>query len=136
MRVQATTDRDPQFGTDIYSSVRADFGDFELSFYISTQMAARQIMVFHGTEGFIEVKSPFNADRYGAEEIEVTNQSHGESQLYRFQDARQYRLEAEAFTRAAKGETAEVVTLESSKQNQMFIDAIYRASEKDGWEAV
>ena len=136
IRVQATTDRDPQFGTDIYSSVRADFGDFELSFYISTQMAARQIMVFHGTEGFIEVKSPFNADRYGAEEIEVTNQNHGESQHYRFQDARQYRLEAEAFARAAKGETAEVVTLESSKKNQLFIDAIYRASEKDGWETV
>jgi predicted dehydrogenase len=136
LRVQATTDRDPQFGTDFYSSVRADFGDFELSFYISTQMAARQVMVFHGTEGYIEVKSPFNADRYGAEEIEVTNQSHGESRLYRFQDARQYRLEAEAFSRAAKGEKVEVVPLESSKRNQMFIDAIYRASEKDGWEAV
>jgi predicted dehydrogenase len=60
--------RDPEFGTDIYSSVKADFGDFELSFYISTQLANRQIMVFHGTEGFIEVKSPFNADRWGAEE--------------------------------------------------------------------
>ncbi|MGQ3295531.1 MAG: Gfo/Idh/MocA family protein, partial [Shinella sp.] len=36
LRVQATTDRDPEFGTDIYSSVRADFGDFELSFYVST----------------------------------------------------------------------------------------------------
>jgi predicted dehydrogenase len=136
VRVQATTERDPQFGTDIYSSVRADFGDFELSFYISTQLAARQVMVFHGTDGFIEVKSPFNADRYGAEEIEVTNVNHAESRHYRFQDARQYRLEAEAFARAAQGEEAEVVTLESSKKNQLFIDAIYRASEKDGWEPV
>ncbi|MCQ2005656.1 Gfo/Idh/MocA family protein [Rhizobium sp. NRK18] len=136
LRVQATTERDPEFGTDIYSSVRADFGSFELSFYISTQLAARQVMVFHGTEGFIEVKSPFNADRYGAEEIEVTNQSHGESRLYRYQDCRQYRLEAEAFARAAAGEDAEVVTLESSRKSQLFIDAIYRASEKDGWEAV
>lgn len=136
LRVQATIERDKTFGTDIYSSVRADFGDFELSFYISTQLAARQIMVFHGTEGFIEVKSPFNADRYGAEEIEVTNVNHAESRHYRFQDARQYRLEAEAFARAAQGEEAEVVTLESSKKNQAFIDAIYRASEKDGWETV
>ena len=136
LRVQASTTRDPEFGTDIYSSVRADFGDFELSFYVSTQMAARQVMVFHGTDGFIEVKSPFNADRYGAEEIEVTNQNHGESHHYRFQDARQYRLEAEAFSRAALGESVEVVTLESSKLNQKFIDAIYRASEKDGWETV
>lgn len=136
LRVQANTDRDPEFGTDIYSSVRADFGDFELSFYISTQLAARQIMVFHGDKGFIEVKSPFNADRYGAEELELTNQNHSQSQLFRFQDARQYKLEAEAFSRAAKGETEEVVTLESSVNNQKLIDAIYRASEKDGWEPV
>jgi predicted dehydrogenase len=136
LRVQANTDRDPDFGTDIYSSVRADFGDFELSFYISTQLAARQVMVFHGDKGFIEVKSPFNADRYGAEELELTNQNHSQSQLFRFQDARQYKLEAEAFSRAAKGETEEVVTLESSVNNQKLIDAIYRASEKDGWEPV
>lgn len=136
IRVQASTDRDPEFGTDIYSSVRADFGDFELSFYISTQLAARQVMVFHGDKGFIEVKSPFNADRYGAEEIELTNQNHSQSQYFRFQDARQYKLEAEAFSRAAKGEADDVVPLESSVKNQKLIDAIYRASEKDGWESV
>ncbi len=136
LRIQASTDRDPEFGTDIYSSVRADFGTFELSFYISTQLAARQVMVFHGEKGFIEVKSPFNADRYGAEELELTNQGHSESQVFRFPDSRQYKLEAEAFTRAALGESQEVVTLESSKLNQKMIDAIYRASEKDGWEAV
>ncbi|WP_276119532.1 Gfo/Idh/MocA family protein [Pararhizobium qamdonense] len=136
LRVQANTDRDLEFGTDIFSSVRADFGDFELSFYISTQLAARQVMVFHGDKGFIEVKSPFNADRYGAEELELTNQNHSQSQLFRFQDARQYKLEAEAFSRAAKGESQEIVTLESSVNNQKLIDAIYRASEKDGWEPV
>ncbi|OJF93634.1 Gfo/Idh/MocA family protein [Pararhizobium antarcticum] len=136
IRVQATTDRDPEFGTDIYSSVRADFGDFELSFYISTQLAARQVMVFHGDQGFIEVKSPFNADRYGAEEVELTNQSHAQSQIFRFQDARQYKLQVEAFSKAALGEQEEIVPLESSVLNQKLIDAIYRASEKDGWETV
>ncbi|MGF6254168.1 Gfo/Idh/MocA family protein [Ensifer sp. LBL] len=136
VRVQASTDRDPDFGTDIYSSVRADFGDFELSFYISTQLAARQVMVFHGDKGFIEVKSPFNADRYGREEVELTNQNHAQSQLFRFQDARQYKLQAEAFARAARGEDEEVVTLENSRLNQKFIDAIYRASAKDGWETI
>jgi len=136
LRVQATTDRDPQFGTDIYSSVRADFGDFELSFYVSTQLAARQLMVFHGTEGFIEVKSPFNANRWGAEEVELTSQDHGQSQIFRFPDNRQYKREAEAFATLAQGGKAEVVPLESSVKNQKFIDAVYRASEKDGWEKV
>ena len=135
-RVQAVTERDPEFGTDIYSSVKAEFDSFELSFYISTQLANRQVMVFHGTDGFIEVKSPFNADRYGAEEIELTNRNHGESRIFRFPDSRQYKREAEAFARAALGEKEEIVSLESSKLNQAFIDAIYRASEKDGWETV
>lgn len=136
LRVQAVTERDAEFGTDIYSSVKADFGSFDMSFYISTQMANRQIMVFHGDQGFIEVKSPFNADRWGAEEVELSNQSHGQSQIFRFPDSRQYRCEIEAFAKAAAGETTEVVSLENSKANQRFIDAIYRASEKDGWEAV
>jgi predicted dehydrogenase len=136
LRVQANTDRDPTFGTDVYSSVRADFGDFELSFYIATQLASRQVMVFHGTEGYVEVKSPFNANRYGAEELELTTQNHAESRHFRFQDSRQYRCEVEAFTRAARGEKEEIVTLESSRNNQRFIDAIYRASVKDGWEKV
>ena len=135
-RVQAVVERDPEFGTDIYSSVKADFGEFELSFYVSTQMANRQLMVFHGTEGFIEVKSPFNADRWGAEEVELTNQGHNVSQIFRFQDSRQYKCEAEAFARAALGAAEEIVTLENSKANQKLIDAIYRAADKDGWEEV
>jgi predicted dehydrogenase len=135
-RVQAVVRRDPDFGTDIYSSVKADFGGFELSFYIATQMANRQVMVFHGTEGFIEVKSPFNADRYGAEEIELNNQKHNVSQVFRFPDSRQYRRQTEAFAKADAGEASEIVTLESSVKNQRFIDAIYRAGEHDGWETV
>ncbi|MNI34494.1 hypothetical protein D3C73_884850 [compost metagenome] len=135
-RVQAVVRRDPDFGTDIYSSVKADFGGFELSFYIATQMANRQVMVFHGTEGFIEVKSPFNADRYGAEEIELNNQKHNVSQVFRFPDSRQYRRQTEAFAKAVAGEASEIVTLESSVKNQRFIDAIYRAGEHDGWETV
>lgn len=137
LKVQAVVERDAEFGTDIYSSVKADFGGFELSFYVSTQMASRQSMVFHGTEGFIEVRSPFNADRWGAEEVELSNQSHNQSQVFRFQDSRQYRREVEAFARAAlSGDHSEVVSLESSRENQRFIDAIYRAGEKDGWETV
>lgn len=136
LRVQAVTERDPDFGTDIYSSVKADFGAFELTFYVATQMANRQSMVFHGTEGTIEVKSPFNANRWGAEEIELSNQSHGQSQTFRFADSRQYKCQVEEFARAAQGEQAEIVSLEYSKLNQKFIDAIYRASDKDGWEPV
>jgi predicted dehydrogenase len=136
LRVQATIERDKTFGTDIYSSIRADFGDFELSFYLSTQMAARQVMVFHGEKGFIEVFAPFNAGLYDHHRIELHNQNHTEAQVFRFPGTQQYRLECEAFVRAAQGGKDRVFTLEESVLNQKVIDAIFRAGEKDGWEAV
>lgn len=135
-RVQATVERDAKFGTDIYSSVRADFGGFELSFYVSTQMAARQAMVFHGDKGFIEVASPFNAGIYDHHRVELHNQNHSEAQVFRFPGAQQYRLEVEAFARAAQGGEDRMFTLEESVANQKVIDAIYRAGGRDRWEAV
>ncbi|TPL45246.1 Gfo/Idh/MocA family oxidoreductase [Mesorhizobium sp. B2-4-6] len=136
IRVQATIERDKTFGTDIYSSIRADFGDFELSFYLSTQMAARQVMVFHGEKGFIEVFGPFNAGLYEHHRIELHNQNHTEAQVFRFPGTQQYRLECEAFVRTAQGGKDRVFTLEESVLNQKVIDAIFRAGEKDGWENV
>lgn len=135
-RVQATIERDKNFGTDIYSSIRADFGDFELSFYLSTQMAARQLMVFHGENGFIEVHSPFNAGLYDHHRVELHNQNHTEATVFRFPGTQQYRLEVESFARAARGGGDRVFTLEESVLNQKVIDAIFRAGEQDGWESV
>ena len=135
-RVQATVERDPTFGTDIYSSVRADFGSFELSFYLATQLAARQSMVFHGDKGFIEIGSPFNAGIYDDHRVVLHNQNHSEAQVFRFPATQQYRLQVEAFGRAAKGEDAPIFSLEDSVNNQKMIDAIFRAGESGGWEAV
>ncbi|MER9302834.1 Gfo/Idh/MocA family oxidoreductase [Mesorhizobium sp. M0293] len=136
LRVQATIERDEKFGTDIYSSIRADFGDFELSFYLSTQMAARQVMVFHGEKGFIEVFSPFNAGLYDHHRVELHNQNHTEAQVFRFPGTQQYRLEVETFARAAQGGKERVFTLEESVLNQKVIDAIFRAGGKDSWETI
>lgn len=135
-RVQATIERDKKFKTDIYSSIRADFGDFELSFYLSTQMANRQLMVFHGDEGFIEVRSPFNAGLYEHHKIELHNQKHTEAQIFRFPGTQQYALQVEAFARVAQGGKEEHFTLESSVANQKVIDAIFRAGASGAWEKV
>ena len=136
LRVQATVERHPEFGTDSYASVKADFGDFEMSFYCSTQMALRQLMVFHGEEGYIEVTAPFNAGDYGHAAITLHNATQEEARVFRFPGVRQYRLQAEAFVRKARGGDEEVFPLEQSVLNQAFIDAVYRAAEHDGWEKV
>jgi len=135
-RVQATIERDKKFKTDIFSTIRADFGDFELSFYLSTQLAARQLMVFHGDKGFIEVHGPFNAGLYDHHKVSLHNQDHTEETVFRFPGAAQYRLQVEAFARAAKGGKDPVFTLENSVKNQKVIDAIFRAGDSGGWEKV
>ncbi len=135
-RLQAVVVRDPSFGTDIYASVRADCGSFEMSFYVATQMAVRQQMVFHGDKGFIELETPFNSRVYGDDRVILHNAGHAESTVFRFGDTRQYRLQAEAFARAVAGERAEVFSLEDSMKNQQVIDAIYRAAGHDTWESV
>lgn len=136
LRVQATVERDPDFGTDIYASVKADFGTFELTFYVATQMAARQLMVFHGDEGYLEVTAPFNAVEFGNPEVTLHSRNHGEATIFRFSGVRQYRLQVEAFVRRARGGEDDVFSLEDSVRNQKMIDAIYRAGAHDGWEPV
>ncbi|WP_420960462.1 Gfo/Idh/MocA family protein [Brucella sp. IR073] len=135
-RVRAFVERDPDFGTDRYANVTAEFDGFDLTFYVSTQMAQRQSMVFHGDKGFIEVHAPFNSGKYGHARVTLHDAGHGQLTEWNFQDANHYQLQAQNFARAAAGEDAPVFTLENSLENQKFIDAIYRAGESGGWEAV
>jgi predicted dehydrogenase len=136
LRVQAVVERDPDFGTDIYASVKADFGDFEMSFYCSTQMARRQLMVFHGDEGLHRSLSPLQCRRLWSCGHHPSQCRSRTSQIFRFPGVRQYRLQAEAFVRKVQGGEDEVFTLEQSVLNQKFIDAVYRAAAHDGWEKV
>lgn len=136
LRVHATVDRDTTFGTDTHSSVRADFGSFELSFYLSTQLAARQSMVFHGDGGYIEMAAPFNAGIYDDHRFTLWSRDHAEARQFRFPGTSQYRLQAEAFVRKVNGEDVAVFSLEDSVRNQRVIDAIFRAGESGGWETV
>jgi len=135
-RVRATVERDPDFGTDRYANVTAEFDGFDLSFYVATQLAGRQSMVFHGDKGFIEVHAPFNAGKYGHARVTLNDAGHTETTEWNFQDVNHYQLQAQSFVRAAQGEDAPVFPLESSVANQRFIDAIYRAGESGGWEEV
>ena len=136
VRVQARVDYDPEFGTDVYANVRADFGAFETGFYVATQMAARQEMVFHGDEGCIVVPVPFNAGVFGTTKVLLSSRHHDRIEEFRFPAAKHYRLEVEAFARAATGGAGEIFSLENSRGNQAVIDAIFRAGESGGWEQV
>ncbi len=139
-RVSARVGRDPKFGTDIYASWRADFGTFEMTAYVATQLALRQEISFHGEKGWINVAAPFNAGLYDADVITLHDKDHAQAQHFRFAGVNQYQNQVEAFAKAVAGEKLkegeEIFSLENSKLNQKLIDAIYRAGESDDWETV
>ncbi len=135
VRLQATVEFDPKFGTDRYANVWADFGEFDMNFYISTQLGNRQSIVFHGDKGFIELTAPFNSNLYEGDEVRVHNSGHNETRVYRYTGINQYKLEVEAFAKAVKGKQA-VFSLEESVLNQKVIDAIYKAGKSGKWVKV
>ncbi len=130
-RISAQIDYDPQFGTDRYANVLAQFEGFDLSFYVSTQLALRQSMSFHGDLGHITLQAPFNPLLYDA--AKVTLNIDGEA-LTRHFPANQYQLQAEAFAHAVhSGDFSAMFSLAHSYANQRAIDAIYRADTAGTW---
>ena len=144
-RVRAIVELDPDFGTDRHASVHADFGDFEMTFYLATQLAARQTIAFHGDKGFVELAAPWNSNLYEGDEVRLHDREHASARTFRYTGVDQYALQIEAFVRAAV-ETeaggaigkarAAVFSLEDSLRNQRVIDAIYKAGKSGRWETV
>lgn len=130
--VVATIDVDPDFGTDIFANVTMRFDGFDLGFYVGTQLAQRQSMVFHGDKGFIAVQTPFNAGLYDSDRVTLHNADHREARTFAFPGVNQYQLQVDAFGRHVAGTGEALFTLESSRANQRAIDAIYRAAETGG----
>ncbi len=133
-RLQARVEFDPKFLTDRYASVTLEFPGCEMNFYISTQMANRQTMVFHGDKGFIELTAPFNSNLYAGDEIRLHNAKHNEVRVFSYTGVNQYKLQVEAFAKAAAGRRQHLFSLEESILNQRVIDAIYKAGKKARWE--
>lgn len=127
LTARATVIRDPAFGTDAFASATLAFPGFELSFYVSTQMALRQSMVFHGETGMITLSAPFNAGSYDAAEARLDTVDRTGAETRRWPGVDQYRLMVEQFGRAVRGKEPLAFTLEASKANQAAIDAVFAA---------
>ncbi|MCZ4271376.1 Gfo/Idh/MocA family protein [Maritalea porphyrae] len=135
-RALATLERDPAFGTDIFANCQYQFDGFDMSFYCSTQLAARQSMIFHADQGFIEINAPFNAEIFDAVTVTLSNQAHNSAQSWSFNATQQYTLQVEAFGRKVAGDMVDLFTLENSKKNQAAIDALFASGESGDWESV
>jgi predicted dehydrogenase len=135
VRVIASLDRDPQLGVDRRTSGLLEFGGGrQLAFTVSTQAARYQRIQLVGTRGRIEIEIPFNAPpdqpcRYWVEETATLDGSSLRTETLPIVD--QYQLQAEAFSRAVRGEAPDARGLDDAEVNMRVIDALF-ASEKSG----
>lgn len=137
LKVRADIEFDAEFGTDSYANVQYAFDGFDMSFMLSTTMAAHQFMRFHGEGGYIQIDAPFNAELYGAVEVSLWNAGHSEVRTVRFGAVNQYQLQAEAFNDAiASGDASALFSLDSSIANQRVLDAVYASNTSGTWAEV
>jgi len=138
LRVAATLQRDPRFGTDILTSAVLEYPSGHAVFTCSTQSVPNQGMQFLGTTGRIEIEIPFNAppDRPTRIRIDDGRDLFGGGVVTEeFPICDQYTLQGDLFSRAIRERSAPPVPLEDSIRNMAVIDAIVRSAESGRWES-
>jgi predicted dehydrogenase len=134
-RAIALVDRDPRFATDRTASAVVDFGEGRhLGFTVCTQCVPYQRVQLCGTSGRIEIVIPFNAPQGEATRILIDDGSALDGSAIRLETLPEsdfYTLEAEAFSRAIRGEIELPYGVDDAVSNMRLLDALFR-SEKSG----
>jgi predicted dehydrogenase len=134
--VIATIQRDPDFGTDVLTSAVLDFDGRHAGFTCSTQLEDDQRVHIYGTAGRLVVEIPFNIppDR----PTRVLLISGGDPPVdpnvvvHQIPAADQYRVQADAFSRAIRDDTPVPTPPQDAVANievmeRIFADAAARA---------
>jgi predicted dehydrogenase len=140
LRSIALVDRDPALSTDRTTSALLDFGaGRQVAFTVSTQSCRYQRINVVGTQGRIEIFVPFNAPRGGAMTIAVDaggalDGSGIDTEV--LPNADQYQLQAEAFSRRIRGESAPSWGVDDAIAQLRVIDALWRSERSGRWENI
>ena len=137
VRVIASIDRDPEFGTDRLTSALLEFERGQSAFTCSTQLVPYQRTQVLGTRGRIEVEIPVNAppDRPCRIFFDDGRDAFGTGLETRsFAICDQYALQADEISRAIRERRPAPVPLEDSVANMRAIDALVRSARTGSWE--
>ena len=127
-RVLGLIERDAENGTDTLTTAVLDFPNGHSTFTCSTRLAPFQRMIFHGTEGRIEVLIPFNAPHDHPTEILLNDET------IEFPICDQYEIQGTLFSRAIRENREQEIPLEDAINNMNVIDAVFRSATTNQWE--
>jgi len=110
-----------QRGVDFFTDFQAEFGGATFSGSVSMRMGPMQRMTFYGQAGVLTLHAPFNAEVFGDARIDLRCPG-GETQMRRFNRARQYEIQVRRFNHSASSGAAFPWPLEFSRGTQKAID--------------
>jgi predicted dehydrogenase len=139
-RAVSLVDRDPALRVDRTTSGLVDFGEGRhLDFTVATQCVPYQRVQLCGTKGRIEIQIPFNAPANGTTRLLLDDGSSLDGSgisVEMIPPCDQYTLEAEAFSRAVRGEIPLPYGIDDALVNMRTIDALFRSERSARWEPV
>jgi len=136
-RVLGLVERDPATSVDTLTSMVLDFPSGHAVGTCSTRLIPYQRVQVFGDKGRIEIEIPFNApsDRPCRMWIDPVGDLAGAAiDTIEFPICDQYRIQADAFSRAVLDGTDVAYPLELSLQNMRLIEAVFRSAETGRWE--
>lgn len=110
-------------GVDVYAAISAKFGEADYAAFTSIRMHPRQEMTFHGDEGVLRLRVPFNARVSGEARLELHRGM--ETIIERWPAVNQYELQVAAFNRAVREVGDYPCPLEFSRGTQVMMDAAF-----------
>ena len=136
-RAFALLDRDPRFRTDRTATAVVDFGEGrQLGFTVCTQCVPYQRVQLCGTRARLEIVIPFNAPQGEATRILLDDGALDGSAIRTevVPECDFYQLEAEAFSRAIRGELDLPYGVADAVSNMRVLDALFRSERSGRWE--
>jgi predicted dehydrogenase len=123
--------RDPNFGTDTYTSAIMDFGGRHCSFTVSTLMGNKQEVSIIGSAGHITIHIPFNTFTDVSPSLTVTS-GLGTREL-KFHPYDQYGLMFQAFADAILTQCPVPTPITDAIHNMRVIDAVLASEVSGTW---
>jgi predicted dehydrogenase len=113
-------------GVEVRTEAVVQFDGFTLTSLTSMRMAPHQHVMFHGSDGVIEVMTGFNPMVHDDAEIRLRRPGKP-TEVTRYPGVNHYVLQVEAFGAAVRGEAVYPCPLEFSQGTQRLIDMIWAA---------
>lgn len=131
LRVVGLVDRDPAFHIDRMFCGIMEFAAGTSTFTCSTQLQPFQRVVIVGSEGAVEIETPFNSLPDRESSIRLIKKRGAE--LVSMPPRNQYTEQSDAFSRAILDNIDPPFTLEDAAANMRWIELLMKSADQQRW---